>query len=276
VADKRLLAFEPEFASVLRRIEGQGNTLSALLRQAWETGDLRTLTKNSPAKTTGAHVAIVAHITCEELRRHLSATEQANGFGNRFCFFCVKRSKELPEGGSLVVATVDALGRRAGEALAFGRKVDELRRDDEARAVWAEVYGPLSEGKPGLAGNLLARAEAHVMRFASIYAVLDLSIVIRAQHLQAALALWDYCEESVRYIFGDSLGDSLADELIRLLRGAGQSGITRSEICDYLGRHQPAERVNRALGLLLESRLARFERERTGGRPSERWFAART
>lgn len=275
VEDKRLLAFESEFASVLKRIEQQTNSLSALIRQAWEIGDLRTLVKNSPAKATGAHVVIVAHITAEELRRYLSATEQANGFGNRFCFFCVKRSKELPEGGSLDAATVETLGRHMAEALAFGRTLEELRRDNEARAIWAQVYGPLLDGKPSLAGSLLARAEAHVMRFASIYAVLDLSRVIRADHLQAALALWDYCEQSVRYIFGDSLGDPLADDLLRLPRAAGQAGMTRSEICDYLDRHQSAERVNRALGLLLESKLARFERVQTGGRPSERWFASK-
>jgi hypothetical protein len=180
VADKRLLAFEPEFASVLRRIEGQsGNTLSALLRQAWETGNLRTLTKNSPAKATGAHVALIAHCTCEELRRYLSATEQANGFGNRFCFYCVQRSKLLPEGGSLDSEALAALAVCVGQALAFGRMAGELKRDDATRAVWSEVYGPLSEGKPGLAGCMLARAEAHVMRFASMYAVLDRSPLVR-------------------------------------------------------------------------------------------------
>src|SRR5262249_51435294 len=99
--------------------------------------------------------------------------------------------------------------------------------------------------------------------------------VIRAEHLQAALALWDYCEQSVRYIFGDSLGDPLADDLLLLLRAAGQAGMTRSEICNYLDRHQSAERGKRALGLLLESNLAHFERVQTGGRPSERWFASK-
>jgi hypothetical protein len=277
VTDKRLLAFESEFASILRRIEGQqGNTLSAQLRQAWETGDLRTLVKNSPAKATGAHVALVTHVTAEELRRYLSATEQANGFGNRFGLFCVKRSKELPEGGSLDPAALEALGHRLAEALAFGRTVNELRRDDEARSVWAGVYGPLSEGKLGLAGALLGRSEAHVMRFSSIYAVLDKSGSIRAEHLQAALALWHYSEQSVRYIFGDSLGDPLADELLRLLRAAGKIGMTRAQMYDFFHRHEPRERIARALGLLLEAGLARFERTETGGRPSERWFADRT
>src|SRR5262249_25667946 len=58
VKDKRLLALEPEFASVLRRIDQEGSSLSALMRLAWDTGRLNTLTKNSPATATDAHISI--------------------------------------------------------------------------------------------------------------------------------------------------------------------------------------------------------------------------
>src|SRR5262249_60837842 len=92
VADKRLLIHEPESANVLKQTERQGNTLSAILRQAWDGGDLRTLTKNSPARATGAHVGLIGHITADELRRYLSSTEAANGFGNRFLWVCCRRS----------------------------------------------------------------------------------------------------------------------------------------------------------------------------------------
>src|SRR5262249_51213837 len=101
VEDKRLLVLEPEFASVLRVLERDGNTLSAVIRDAWDRGDLRTLTKNSPARASGAYISIIGHITLEELRRYLTATEAGNGFANRFLWLCVKRSKTLPEGGNL-------------------------------------------------------------------------------------------------------------------------------------------------------------------------------
>jgi hypothetical protein len=42
VDDKRLLVIEPEFASALRNMQRQGNTLSATLREGWDTGNLRT------------------------------------------------------------------------------------------------------------------------------------------------------------------------------------------------------------------------------------------
>jgi hypothetical protein len=84
VQDKRLLVHESEFASVLKVMGREGNTLSPVLRDAWDTGDLQTLTKSAPAEATGAHISLVAHVTAQELRRRLDATEAANGFGNRF------------------------------------------------------------------------------------------------------------------------------------------------------------------------------------------------
>jgi hypothetical protein len=272
VADKRLLVFEPEFANVLKQTERQGNTLSVVIRQAWDTGSLRALTKNNPARATAAHISIIGHITCEELRRYLSETETANGFGNRFLWACVDRSKALPEGGEPDPQALADVQARLAAAVAFARGAGEVRRDEAARELWRELYADLSEGKPGLTGALLGRAEAHVMRLAMLYALLDCSAAIGTPHVLAALALWEYVEESVRHVFGDSLGDPVADELLLLLRGAPQ-GLTRTDIRDLFGRNQSADRLARALGLLLKHKLARREQQKTDGRPAERWFA---
>jgi hypothetical protein len=272
VADKRLLALESEFAGVLKQTERQGNTLSPILRLAWDRGDLQSMTKNSPARATGAHFSLIGHITADELRRYLTQTETANGSGNRHLWVCARRSKVLPEGGTVDPAAWEALQGELAEALAFARGVGEVRRDDDARALWCEVYGELSEGRPGLTGALLGRAEAHVMRLALIYALMDRSDVIGAEHLLAALALWEYCERSVRFIFGDRTGDPVADDIMLLLRRS-PAGLTRNELRDYFSRNQSSDRIGQALGLLLRHGLARYEQQKTGGRPSERWFA---
>src|SRR3990172_6707967 len=98
--------------------------------QAWENGHLRTLTKNSPSKATGAHISIVGHITRDELVRYLDRTEAANGFGNRFLWVCVKRSKCLPEGGQLNKVDLSNLIGRLGEVMRFSRTVGEMERDE--------------------------------------------------------------------------------------------------------------------------------------------------
>jgi 5S rRNA maturation endonuclease (ribonuclease M5) len=272
VTDKRLLAMESEFASVLRVLQRDGNSLSAIVRQAWDTGTLRTLTKNSPATATDSHISIVGHITSEELRRYLDRTEQANGFANRFLWACVKRSKCLPEGGQIdEVDFSDAL-RRLAQALEFAKQCRQLDFDNRAKATWHQVYPQLSEGQPGLTGAMLSRAEAQVVRLAMIYALLDCSDEIRLEHLHAALAIWDYCEASVKHVFGDATGDDVTDEILRALRNAPE-GLTRTQISALFGRHQSASRINTALNRLMGLGLAYMTSNDTGGRSEERWFA---
>src|SRR5829696_4050781 len=52
VEDKRLVVLEEELAGVLKVMSREGNTLSPVIRQAWDDGTLQTLTKNSPMKAT--------------------------------------------------------------------------------------------------------------------------------------------------------------------------------------------------------------------------------
>jgi len=273
-ADKRLLVMESEFASVLRQTQRDGNTLSATLRNAWDTGTLQSLTKNSPSRATGAHVSIVGHITRDELRRDLAETETANGFGNRFLWCCVRRSKELPDGGQIETVDLDPLVCRLQAALLHARTITRLKRDATARTIWHDVYHDLSTGKPGLLGAMTGRSEAQTMRLALLYALLDGEESIRAEHLKAALSLWEYCEVSARYIFGDSLGDRMADELLRALRGA-KDGLSRTDLRDLFQKNQSSERIGQALAILLEHGLAHPERKDAEGRgrPVEIWRA---
>ena len=273
VADKRLLVQEGEFAQPLKVMRREGNTLSPVLREAWDSRDLRTLTKNSPLRATSPHIAIVGHVTRDELLRHLNETESANGFANRFLFVCVKRSKMLPDGGNLPDGELERLAERVREAILFASTRGELVRDQEASDLWHDVYPDLSEGGRGLLGQVTARAEAQVMRLAVLYALLDLSLSVRREHLVAALALWRYSEDSARFIFGDALGDPIADELLATIRAAGTAGTTRSELRDHFRRHKSSEQIGRALATLLDHRLVRAETESTKGRPAERWWA---
>lgn len=275
VADKRLLVFEGEFSSVLKVAARQGNTLSATLRQAWDSGDLRILTKNSPARATGAHISIVGHITRDELRRHLDSTEMANGFANRFMWVCVRRSKYLPddEQRTVPVEKLDSLAEEVRAAAKFAGSVNEMRKDENAKTDWRAIYQKLSDGKPGLLGAITSRAEAQVMRLGCIYALLDRSPTIRREHLRAALALWGYAEHSARYIFGDALGDPTADAILSALRSS-LGGLTRTEISGLFKRHKAEPEITRALTCLVENGLARFTKEQTSGRSVERWLAS--
>lgn len=273
--DRRLLIVQSEFASVLRVMGRDGNNLSPLLRAAWDSGNLRTLVKRDPLKATGAHISLVSHITRPELLRYLSDTEQHNGFANRLLWCCTKRSKSLPEGGSVPEAAVASLAGRLRKVVEWVRAAGEIEicRDEVARGLWAAVYPRLSEGLPGLLGAATSRAEAQVLRLSAVYAVLDCSSVIRVEHLRAALAVWDYCFASARFIFGDATGDPLADRIREALQGAGPDGLTRTQIRDLLGRHAPADRIAQALTQLAALGIASHRMVSTDGRSTELWLA---
>jgi hypothetical protein len=176
ITDKRLLVVEPELASTLKVMSRDGSTLSPVVRQAWDGHDLRTLTKTSTAKATAPHISIIGHITKDELRRYLEATETANGFGNRFLWGCAKRARLLPDGGAAI--PLDRFGVALRRVVAHARETGELPRDADAARCWHQVYGALSAGYPGMLGAMTARAEAQVMRLACLYAVGDLSSVV--------------------------------------------------------------------------------------------------
>lgn len=274
ITDKRVLAFEPEFASVLQVLRREGNTLSALVRQSWDTGNLRTLTKNAPAVATDAHISVVGHITRDELRTQIDDTSLGNGFCNRILWVCARRSKYLAddEDRKLDDTRLAPIIKKLSRAITFARNVGEMRRDDAAKAGWRAVYRELSSGAPGLLGAVTSRSEAQVMRLACIYALLDLSESIGYEHLKAALALWEYCENSAKFIFGDALGNPVADTILGSLRRS-RHGLSRTEIASLLGRNKPVSQVNMALEVLLENGLAEPKTEETEGRPRERWVA---
>jgi hypothetical protein len=256
VQDKRLLCMEEEFSVVLKVSGREGNTISDLLRRAWDHGNLASLTKNSPARATGAHVTVAGHITTQELHRLLTETDALNGFGNRFLWLAVRRSKLLPEGGALATADLADLILLLRRALDFVRTANLFERTPAAREFWHNLYPVLTSDRAGLLGAITNRAEAYVMRMAVAYAALDLARAVDVRHMQAALAVWDYAERSAAFIFGTSMGDRVTDRILDALRAAGEQGMTQNAISEMFNRNESAAVLSAALGTLDRLQLA--------------------
>jgi hypothetical protein len=275
VDDKRLLLDEREYQQALTVMTRPGNTVSRIIRDAWDDRDhIESLTKNSPARVTAPMISIVSHITIEELRESLTKTEMASGYANRFLFACVRRGQLLPHGGDPNEGAVRYLGPKIKEALEKARKLERITMTPTAAARWKEIYIALSVEQPGLLGAITARAEAQTLRLALVYALTDGVGEIDVTHLESALAVWRFCEASAKRIFGDTVGDPLADEILRTLRSCFITGMTRSELT-LMFRNSPhrAGAIGAALNRLLQLGKVRNEQSTTGGRPVERWFA---
>lgn len=284
VSDKRLFVRQSELYGALQNMKRTGNNLSPILREAWDRGELNSMTKNSPLHATGAHISIVASITPEELRRSLT-DEIDNGFANRFLWGCSTRSKFLPSGGHLFELDLSEWIVRFGKIINTAQRGKRIRRSLEAEELWGRdysntgMYAELSRERPGLFGIVTARAAPQVLRLALIFAELDEEDEMSSTHLLAAREVWRYCEASARYIFGEALQNKTANEILAALR-ASPNGMARSEILRRVfGGHKLSTEIEEGLAELARLELAwRQEVSRTargapGGRPEERWFA---
>lgn len=268
--EHRALVLETELGRLLGVMAREGSSLSPTLRDAWDGAPLGRFLAREEALVSWHHVGLLAHVTPVELRAKLTSVDAANGFGNRFLWLAVRRPRlvpfpESPDGR--IAPHVEALHRAIKEAQAPA----ELHWTPPAAERWESLYAGLAlHQRRGLAGAITARAEAQLARLALTYALLDRSPAVDVGHLEAAKALWDYAERSAVFLFGESTGDPLADELLRYLR-VTDGRVTRQRLRDELGVRDAA-RLSAAIGTLTGLGLAITGKGLAslgGGRPAE-------
>ena len=257
--DRRLLLLETEFGQVLQAMKREGNTVSVLLRQAWDGSRLAVLRKKDKIEVDGAHVSLIGQITIHELHKLLGRVEISNGLANRCLWVYAERDAILPEGG--VEPELEAPLARLQQAITVARTRGRLERDAAARERWDTIYRALAKEKPGELGQLLCRGEAQVMRLALIYALLDEAPAIQTAHLDAALAFWNYCEASTLFIFAEHLQSPKAG---RIWEALAQGPLTMTQIHKLFGNNASKGEVDAALAEL--GPRVEFESIASGGR----------
>jgi hypothetical protein len=268
--DQRLLVIEPEFASVLKAASREISTLSPTLRSAWDGRPLAILTRTAPARASNAHISVIGHITQDELRRYITQTELSNGYLNRILIIACRRQRLLPEGGDPDPLTGTDLTRLLSTTVKHSQTAGEIQLAPDTRELWHHTYRQLSEPLPGIIGQITARAEAHTIRLALIYALSDAAKQISPQHLTAAIALHDYATRSAAWALTATTGQPLAEQIHATLT-TNPAGLTRSQISDTLKHNQPASDIDLALRALQDARRATVTQIATGGRPAQLW-----
>ena len=279
VLDKRLLVVEHEFAGVLRQQRRDGNTLSGILREAWDGFTLRTLTKTNGETATDPHVAVIGMITPEELRRHLDDSELFNGFVNRFLLVWSERARYLPFGSSPDSAeerrVFDEIGRACVRARVRGQISEMTPR---GRDWWRDHYPELTDGKPGRVGAALQRGPAQVRRVALLYTALDDAPATDVRHLVAADLLWRYVGATAEFVLGRSDLSERAKRLEVALLTAGPAGLDRTTIRKdvFSSNNVPSREIVNVLHELQNAGTARMRPSvPSDGRPPEVWIHSR-
>jgi hypothetical protein len=263
LVEKRVLVSEAEFARVIAAASRDGSILSAVIRDAWDSGRLQNLTRKEPLKARGCHISIVGDITADEIRTKLSTTEIANGFLNRFLIISARRAQKLPHGGSLTDLDFAPIARRLHVALEAARPRRRVYRTDAADRWWERWYEAVPD-ESGLLGAVTARAEAQLLRLSLVYALIDGAECIEVSHLKAAEAVWNYAHASAQYVFGESLGDPSAQRLLDAARDVYPLGLDGTD----QDRATGGRRTIAIRDLLVGQGLLRVEKLPGAGRPT--------
>ncbi len=265
-SDRRLFIQDEEFASALACCNRQGNTLSMAIRTFWDGKSYSPLTKNDPVEVDRAHLCILSHITQDELKSKMTSLQISNGFGNRFLWVCARRTKEVPLPRPMPQEELSALQLELWKLVQKAQNLSEVTMTPEGEKRWCEIYPKLTKAYSGMFGAITARSEPQTLRLALIYALLDGKDKINENHINSAYALWQYCSDSAKYLFGDNSTDPLEAKVIDIL----QSGsLTATALSNALSNHIPKEKLKSILMKLEASNRITIQTERTNGRPKK-------
>ena len=271
--DKRLLVMDGELGAGLRAMQRQGNTLSMVLRTAWDgPAELAPLIKRDRTVASNPHICVIGHITMQELRALLNANDVWGGLVNRVLWACVRRHaivacpKPIDDGDANKLA-----GELARVAVYAHERPAELRLTNSAADHWAHVYPELTRDRPGLLGAATARAEAQVLRLALTYALIDGADLVEDDHIEAALAMWRYSDDSANYLFGGLDDIELDPDAEKILQALTDGPKTQTQILDLFSRNLPGRKLQALLTQLRDRGLIIAAKKPTAGRPQTIW-----
>ena len=282
VIDKRLLVIETEYGSVLARGRRDHNPLAQVIRQAWDADDLRTLNRKANSLTaTRPHIVIIGHITPGEFRAGLRATDFSGGSVNRLLICLSRRSRLHTRLGNVPGLVLQDAADKFGKALRSADGGGQLGFTDQFWSHWDRVYPELVRDRPdSVAVAAAGRGVPMVLRLAMIYALFDGAAEIDVGHLDAALALWNYCEHSTRWLFSTHEQEAqreAGNALANFVLAGGREGRWRTELIrDYGKGHKKAAEINAELAPLIHDGILIEQKVDGGGaRPARRYVHRR-
>jgi hypothetical protein len=292
--EKRLMILESEYGRLLERMSG--STLSQVLRQAWDGSVLAVeRVKGRPSiRAANAHVSMIGQITPAELTRFYPRLAAGNGLESR-CLYAYVSKQEKDVSPFAEAAAPHSLIKRVEEAISGSRArtlelTDPVSREllwrrnllpsclmglDDDVADWRDIRDNLPVVNKDL-GGMFDRAFTHVIRLASLYALADGSPLLRAEHIDAATALWTYCARSAEVIFSIPAGNvpSQVDpkrraQVFDALYRAWPGWLSATQLRDEFSRNTSKNRIDMApvLEALVAEGRAEVKKLGTKGRP---------
>jgi len=253
---KEVVVYESEASRMFRVMKRESNTLSPILRDAWDGRDeLATLTVN-PLRATLPHISIIVHSTSEEMHSTMPPESLVNGFLNRFLLAENQLLRELPFGGQDTIIYPSKLVSIIRKNLELARPLGEICLSQPARSLWESRYPDLIALESGRIGDYKARGRAHARRLAMLFCLAEGLSEVSSDHLEAALAAWDYSLAVARRLLGNTINPKLEPKE-KILSALKSGPKTTTDLHRVFGNNMSADQLNLWLEELL--RLGRID-----------------
>lgn len=221
--DPRMLIKEDEFGRFIATM-GSNRRFPAQMRTAYDGSTLsRKRVKQAPLISTQHHISLVGMITPGEL---IALQRLSGGLESRILYVYSAPGRKTDTDPFKEDDTSSVLAERVKSAIGhawdnvltncgpISAELAELRGippntrfpiNDDVADNWKRTVEPMVEELADAVGEdferYTARGQTHVIRLALLYALADEAEEIAWAHVEAAMALWEFCAFSARRIF---------------------------------------------------------------------------
>ncbi|WP_434566694.1 DUF3987 domain-containing protein [Vibrio chagasii] len=240
----QLLVIEEEMAAIFSLANNPKSNFSPYFRGFFDGTPVAPLTKYNKIYCKKPHVAFYGHITPKELLSVVKSVDLYNGFLNRFPIYYAKREKSVPVPEAIPQNLTKELANELMDILEWVKEENrEMQRSECFETLWKDKYEQLRTLGPenSVERALLSRASHYATMYSMIFAVMDKSTVITAEHLKAALAWIDYWHQSITYIYSteskrakdaelEEKGKKVLEVIVREIQASEQGYIGKTPI----------------------------------------------
>ena len=185
--------------------------------------------RQNTADCRSPFVSIIAGTTQAWLQKALTERDIYGGFANRWMYFFGLPKGPKPNPPKVDPKKRDALIEAINTVRLWSEEVPngEVTISDEAEEIFATYYEQYYRRcqQEGLLPTLIVRVQDFVWKLSLLYAAIDLSDVIKGDHIKPAIAVGNYLESSVAEVFRTfavTKGKKLEMRALDYLRSAGQ------------------------------------------------------
>lgn len=224
---KTLLVDEGEFRNIISKgSQGASNILIPKLTVLWDCPPIQSLrTRTNPVEARNPFLSIISGSTVDWIQEHLSSSDVAGGFANRFLYIKSYNTNPISwpdrpdeDKSSKFISHLNDIYLWSKDFFSAPEK-GQLSVDNVAKGMWKKYYDDLFRRMRKMndtESTLVQRIPVYAMKLAILYAASDFSQTIKEEHLYPAIEFAKQQEKDTFSIFLNygASKDSKAEEKI--------------------------------------------------------------